>query len=264
MRGRRGRSRVFLSGLLGGARFFVPLQSILSHWGDNEQRGHYFGYWFGHDMFEPGKDTKVAPAPKDKAGKPLYPPMARDAVLYGGTDPGRFCPTYMIFCESFIPAEKRLDPAFDRRDVVLITQNALADPTYLDYIRAHYNRSAQVDPPFLYGMLNDAKSASRGRTNALASFAAPVDRFFTELGADIEKTRRAGPSFFQPDHFKDLSALKAKLAAGADPLSAWLKPQLGARRRRRCRRIQPLPSALNRTVIDGPSLQRDPEGASPE
>ena len=233
----------------------IPVDSILSHWGDNEQRGHYFGYWFGHDMFEPGKDTKVAPAPKDNAGKPLYPPMARDAVLYGGTDPGRFCPTYMIFCESFIPAEKRLDPAFDRRDVVLITQNALADPTYLDYIRAHYNRSAQIDPPFLYGMLNDAKSASRGRTNTLASWAAPVDRFFTEVGAGIEKTRRAGPSFFKADHFKDLSALKAKLAAGADPLSAWLKPQLGAAV---AGDAPALAAALNQ-VIDGPSLHQDPK-----
>ncbi|NCZ96965.1 hypothetical protein EBZ02_07420, partial [bacterium] len=26
----------------------IPFDSILSHWGDNEQRGHLFGYWFGH------------------------------------------------------------------------------------------------------------------------------------------------------------------------------------------------------------------------
>jgi tetratricopeptide (TPR) repeat protein len=30
----------------------------------------------------------------------------------------------------------------------LITQNALADGTYLDYLRAQYNRSKQIDPPF--------------------------------------------------------------------------------------------------------------------
>ena len=29
--------------------------------------------------------------------------MDRNTILFGGTDPGRFCPTYMIFCESFIP-----------------------------------------------------------------------------------------------------------------------------------------------------------------
>jgi hypothetical protein len=31
----------------------MPIKSILSHWSDNEQRGHLFGYWFGHDMFRP-------------------------------------------------------------------------------------------------------------------------------------------------------------------------------------------------------------------
>ena len=75
--------------------------------------------------------------------------MARNTILFGGTDPGRFCPTYMIFCESFVPPkDKPMDPAFDRRDVYLITQNALADGTYLDYLRAQYFRSAQQDPPF--------------------------------------------------------------------------------------------------------------------
>src|SRR6266545_4689933 len=93
----------------------LPAWSVLSHWYDNEQRGHYFGYWFGHDMFTP-------PFNDPKTGQPLYPEMDRDTVLYGGTDPGRFNPTYMIFCESFIPPGKRnpQDPNFDRRDVVLI------------------------------------------------------------------------------------------------------------------------------------------------
>ena len=27
--------------------------SALSHWGFCEQREHWFGYWFGHDMFTP-------------------------------------------------------------------------------------------------------------------------------------------------------------------------------------------------------------------
>ncbi|HVY68476.1 MAG TPA: DUF2723 domain-containing protein, partial [Verrucomicrobiae bacterium] len=150
----------------------------------NEQRNHLYGYWFGHDMFTPpfnGKD-----------GKPLYPEMERNTVLFGGTDPGRFNPTYMIFCESFIPPEKKpLDPKFDRRDVYLITQNALADNTYLNYIRAHYNRSAQHDPPFfseaVRWLTGDQK---KGTTNLLAKSMAPLDNFFTKLGADIEKKRR--------------------------------------------------------------------------
>src|SRR6185436_15067376 len=79
--------------------FLMPAWSLLSHWEENEQRGHLFGYWFGHDMFTPPFDDP-------KTGKPLYPEMDRDTVLYGGTDPGRFNPTYMIFCESFIPPSK--------------------------------------------------------------------------------------------------------------------------------------------------------------
>ena len=93
----------------------APFYSVLSHWWENEQRGHLFGYWFGHDMFTPPFE--------------VYPEMDEGAILFGGTDPGRFNPTYMIFC-SFLPSSKKpRDPDFDRRDVYLITQNALADGT---------------------------------------------------------------------------------------------------------------------------------------
>jgi tetratricopeptide (TPR) repeat protein len=109
------------------------------NWEKCEQRNHDFGYQFGYRMFYPGGD---------------YPPMDQDAVLYGGTDPGRFVPTYMIFCESRVAPEDRyhdphLDPEggknFDRRDVYIITQNALADSTYMSYIRDHYDYS-RPDP----------------------------------------------------------------------------------------------------------------------
>ncbi len=142
----------------------IPARSILSNWSDNEQRGHLFGFWFGHDMFTPPFG--------------VYPEMTKDAILFGGTDPGRFCPTYMIFCESFLPQSKRLDPNFDRRDVYVITQNALADGTYLQYIRAHYHRSAEIDPPFFSEFFH---------TRMLR----PVDNLFLDLGAKIEKERRA-------------------------------------------------------------------------
>ncbi len=112
----------------------LPTRPALSNWAVNEQRGHLFGYWYGHDMFSP------------PFGR--YPEMAKNAILFGGTDPGRFAPTYMIFCESFMAPKYKRDKEFDRRDVYIITQNALADGTYLQYIRAHYNRSAQVDVDF--------------------------------------------------------------------------------------------------------------------
>jgi len=125
----------------------LPAASIKRNWAGEEQRDHDFGYRFGYDMFKPGGG---------------YPEMDRDAVLYGGTDPGRFVPTYMIFVESFAPpGAKSVFPkcpdsaTFDRRDVYIITQNALADSTYMAYIRDHYDYSRPT--------LNDPKTlADRG------------------------------------------------------------------------------------------------------
>jgi thioredoxin-like negative regulator of GroEL len=181
----------------------LPVWSGLSHWYKSEQRNHWFGYWFGHDMFTPPFD--------------IYPEMARNTILFGGTDPGRFCPTYMIFCESFIPhhCQPKFDQKFDRRDVYLITQNALADGTYLDYLRAQYFRSQQKDPPFFsrffryfavtVGLGNPAnvvmdlnnEDAGKGNSgNSLVEGVASLldtilDRPFTALGAKIEARRRA-------------------------------------------------------------------------
>lgn len=188
----------------------MPLHSVIAHWADNEQRGHLFGYWFGHDMFTPPfKDTdgKLSYDPKRRAelmkdpakAKIIYPEMTRDAVLYGGTDPGRFCPTYMIFCESFIPPEcKPLDPNFDRRDVYIITQNALADGTYLMYIRSHYNKSTQIqyDTPFFQEafqrfLIKDPREREY-RVHPIAKMASNLlDKPFLSLGAKIEARRRA-------------------------------------------------------------------------
>ena len=219
----------------------LPFRSAISHWEDNEQRGHYFGYWFGHDMFAPPfKDPKTGQFIYDSKrreellktpdGKFVYPEMERDTVLYGGTDPGRFNPTYMIFCESQIPASKRnsMNPSFDRRDVILITQNALADGTYLQYIRAHYNRSAQIDPPFFSELVRGPKELEAGeKTNIISRMARPLDRFFLNLGDNIEKDRRAGTSFFTQSDFTDLPGLTAKLKA-ADPLATYISSKLSA------------------------------------
>ncbi len=85
-----------------------------------EQRGHWFGWQFGRDSLAMVEDN---------------------AVVFGGTDPGRFVTTYTIFCESLQPAAFKKDPAFDKSGVTIITQNALADSTYMKYIRAHYDES---------------------------------------------------------------------------------------------------------------------------
>jgi len=82
------------------------------------QRDHWFGWMYGRDM--------LADLPKD-------------SFVFGGTDPGRFVPTYMILSESFEDQKNKRDPNFDRRDLYIITQNALADAFYNQYIRNHYS-----------------------------------------------------------------------------------------------------------------------------
>jgi len=181
----------------------MPVYSGLTHWAKGEERNHWFGYWFGHDMFTPpfvGPDGNLSYDSKlreqmmkdPKTGNLVYPEMTRNTILFGGTDPGRFCPTYMIFCESFVPPkDKPMDPAFDRRDVYLITQNALADGTYLDYLRAQYFRSAQQDPPFFRELIKYLASLAHQEDNSLVQAAANIsykllDVPFTARGAKIE------------------------------------------------------------------------------
>jgi hypothetical protein len=103
---------------LGFGSLCLSLLPLWSNFDDGNQAGHWYGYQFGHD------------AMKD---------MDRDAVYYGGSDFGRFVPTYMAFIESQQPARWKKDPSFDRRDVTVITQNALCDSYYNSYIRQEYD-----------------------------------------------------------------------------------------------------------------------------
>ena len=198
--------------ILLGLICIMPLWSGMSHWYKSEQRNHWFGYWFGHDMFTPPfLDSKSGKLSYDNAlranllkdpknTKLVYPEMARDSVVFGGTDPGRFCPTYMIFCESFIPhrCQPEQDQKFDRRDCYLITQNALADGTYLDYLRSQYNRSKQIDPPFfsefskyIFGLVLGPANADSGIFALVnKSLYYTLDVPFTKWGAYVEAYRR--------------------------------------------------------------------------
>jgi tetratricopeptide (TPR) repeat protein len=108
----------------------LPLVSVALNWADNEERGHDFGYEFGYRMFKPDGG---------------YPEMEKGAILFGGTDPGRFVPTYMIYVESQVPPRAKTQMAkypesatFDRRDVYILTQNALAERIYMHSVRDHY------------------------------------------------------------------------------------------------------------------------------
>jgi len=115
----------------------LPIVSLVLNWADNEERGHDFGYQFGYRMFKPDGG---------------YPEMEKGAILFGGTDAGRFVPTYMIYVESQVPPRAKTQLAkypesgtFDRRDVYMLTQNALAERTYLHSLRDHYG-AGRPDP----------------------------------------------------------------------------------------------------------------------
>jgi tetratricopeptide (TPR) repeat protein len=97
---------------------FLSLLPLLSNFDGCSQAGHWFGYNYGADMMRP---------------------MDKNAVYWGGSDPGRFIPTYMAFVESQQDDRWKKEPGFDRRDVTVITQNALCDTYYAHYIRDQYD-----------------------------------------------------------------------------------------------------------------------------
>lgn len=99
--------------------------------GGCEQNGHDFGWQFGYYQLTGARGILEELTEAEKNEYPFpdasYPPeMGTNAVFYGGTDPGRFVPTYMIYSAKV------------RRDVYLITQNALADNTYMNVMRDLY------------------------------------------------------------------------------------------------------------------------------
>ena len=113
---------------LGMPGLYLALLPFWSNFDNCNQADHWFGYNYGADMMRP---------------------MEKNAVYYGGSDPGRFVPTYMAFVESQQDNRWKRDPDFDRRDVTVITQNALCDNFYCQYIRDQYDprfRPSQFTP----------------------------------------------------------------------------------------------------------------------
>ena len=116
---------------------FLALLPLWSNFDACSQAGHWWGYRYGADMMRP---------------------MDQNAVYYGGSDPGRFVPTFMAFVESqqddkwkadwsVYPEETRKrGSAFDRRDITVITQNALCDTYYATYIRNQYDPRFRPKP----------------------------------------------------------------------------------------------------------------------
>ena len=110
---------------------------IIQNWTDErmvfelggcEQNGHTFGWQFGAYQLDGWKAIREQIAEDEEPlPDPEWPePMEPFSIFFGGTDPGRFVPTYMIYSAEFRP------------DIYLITQNALADDTYMRVERDLY------------------------------------------------------------------------------------------------------------------------------
>ncbi len=133
-----GRSPHHLSMLLAGLMIIVAFvypvfqnytdDRLVFELGGSEQNGHTFGWQFGAYQLNGAqaiKDQLVAD--EEPLPDPDWPPaMEPFSIFFGGTDPGRFVPTYMIYAADYRP------------DIYLITQNALADDTYMSVQRDLY------------------------------------------------------------------------------------------------------------------------------
>jgi len=125
--------------------------------------------------------------------EPAYTQMAVDGIIhsipagsiyFGGTDPGRGLPT--AFCKSHVDA----DPFYT------LTQNALADGSYLDYLQCTYGTEKDVLGQMAEACRADAE-LQRIRTNSipgrepLRSALADTQREIAEAQMDGDSERRA-------------------------------------------------------------------------
>jgi tetratricopeptide (TPR) repeat protein len=107
---------------------------LLFVYGGAEQNGHDFGWQFGNYQLRGAEAILEELSPDEEPlPNPTYPKaMEQGAIFFGGTDPGRFVPTYMIYSADVRP------------DVFLITQNALADNTYMNVMRDLYGNEIWI------------------------------------------------------------------------------------------------------------------------
>ena len=108
--------------------YILGVNEVAFKLGGSEQNGHTFGWQFGAYQLDGAKAIREQiVADEEPLPDPDWPePMEKFSIFFGGTDPGRFVPTYMIYSALFRP------------DVYLITQNALADDTYMSVERDLY------------------------------------------------------------------------------------------------------------------------------
>ena len=189
----------------------------LKVYGGAEQNGHDFGWQFGNWQLQGVKGIEedlrawYSPAAFEKIwaeypNKDYPEPMGPNAIFFGGTDPGRFVPTYMIYSAKV------------RQDVYLITQNALADNTYMNVMRDLYGDQIWIPSPvdsnmaFQMYLKNDGQGAdvTGGKVEVkgvgavmkingyLSKMIFDHNQYLTETRTD-EKTRPVGSAVVYED-----------------------------------------------------------------
>ena len=165
--------------------------------GSAEQNGHTFGWQFGNYQLRGANAIREELSPDEEPlPNPMWPEeMAPSAVFFGGTDPGRFVPTYMIYSARVRP------------DVYLITQNALADDTYMSVERDLYGDDiwipAKEDSAESFNIyVNEVQSGKRpsnadlkienGRVQVTGALGVmEINGILTRMMFDHERLRRA-------------------------------------------------------------------------
>lgn len=243
----------WLDGLLGGKRVLtiglaavalllpaIPLarnaydDEFINLVGACDQNGHDFGWQFGNwelqgvEGIEADFRAELSPEEFEKEWAeyptPGYPaPMGTNAVFYGGTDPGRFVPTYMIYS------------AHVRSDVYLITQNALADNTYMNVMRDLYGDDiwipSQQDSNFAFQQyVQDVQS---GRIKAGAEVVIKDGRVSVQGVQGVMLINGIlAKMIFEANKYNQEPDIEAALAEGVDPAELGIRmSQVGDRKR---------------------------------
>ena len=137
--------------------------------GGVEQNGHDFGWQFGNYQLR-GVEAIIEELDEGETPPPstTFPPaMEQDAIFFGGTDPGRFVPTYMIYSAKVRP------------DVFLITQNALADNTYMNVMRDLYGDQIWIPA------MSDSNQAFKKYVEDVRAGRIPAGAQVTEQGGRV-------------------------------------------------------------------------------
>jgi len=158
--------------------------------GGSEQNGHTFGWQFGaYQLDGAGAIRSQITADEEPLPDPDYPPpMEPYSIFFGGTDPGRFVPTYMIYGANFRP------------DVYLITQNALADGTYMAVERDLYGDEiwipSEEDSAIAFQRYADRKGLSSTNGRLQVTGALEVMEINAELAKMMHEHDRKYHAFY--------------------------------------------------------------------